>query len=122
MKLRHHLFDDFEQVLGSDFAGGSFINTRGSIGDAVFAIVIPPGLDSAPCELVRLAFLVEEDHVADGLVAGKVGCTLSIFECSEDSHFEVVSDAFHMTLAKLRDGRRLGALPYCVAVDFGLGP
>lgn len=82
----------------------------------MFAIVIPPSLDGAPCELVRMAVLVEESHVAYSLIAGEVGFALGIFECSEDSHFEVVGDAFHITLAKLIGGGRRGGLPYCVAV------
>ena len=82
----------------------------------MFAIVIPPGLNGAPSELVRLAFLIVEDHVADGFVAGLVGVSLGVFECSEDSHFEVVGDAFHMTRAKLPSRWWRDGLPYRVAV------
>ena len=98
------LLNGFEKVLGGDFAGASFVGPGWWIGDAVFAIVIPPGLDGAPGELAGVAVLVEEDGLTDGLVASEVGVALGVFECPEDSHFEVVADAFHMTLAKLHGG------------------
>ena len=121
-ELWHDLLNDFEQVLGSGFAGGSFINTRGGFGDAVSAVVIPPGLNGAPSELARTTVLIKEGHVGDGLVAGEVGCSLGVFECSEDSHFEVVADVFHRTRAKLTKRCAGVGLPYPVAVkiDFPL--
>ncbi len=115
------LLNGFEEVLGGDFAGGSFVGPGWWIGDAVFAVVIPPGLDGAPGELAGVAVLVEEDGLTDGLVASEVGVALGVFECPEDSHFEVVADAFHMTLAKLHGGGLWGGLPYRVAASSGFG-
>ena len=84
------LLDDFQQVLGGDFAGSVFIGADGGFGDAEFAVVIPPGLDGAPSEAVGLAVFILEGDGADGLVTGDVGGALGVFEGSEDAHFEVI--------------------------------
>ena len=50
MEIGHDLFDGFQELLGSDFASGAFVGSRGSLGDAVFAIIVPPSLDGSPGE------------------------------------------------------------------------
>lgn len=88
-------FNGLQQVLGRDFADGAFVGTEGRCGDAVSAVVIPPGLDGAPCEALRPAVFIVEDHLRDGMVAGGKAVAQSMFECSEDAHFEVVGYTFH---------------------------
>jgi len=56
----------------------------------VLTIVIPPGLDGAPSEVMRVAVFVLEGHLRDSPVAGVKGVAGGMFECSEDAHFEVV--------------------------------
>lgn len=82
-------------MLGGDFAGGVFVGAGGGFGDAVSAVIIPPGLDGAPGEVVGVAVFIMEGGGADGLVTGEVGGALGVFEGSEDSHFEVVGYTFH---------------------------
>lgn len=50
VEIGHDLLDGFEELLGDDFAGAAFIGSCRGVGDAVFAIVIPPRLDGAPGE------------------------------------------------------------------------
>jgi hypothetical protein len=95
VKAGHDLFDGFEELFGDDFAGGALVGAGGGICNAVFAVVVPPALDGAPGEAAELSVFIEEGHLADGLVAGDVGGAAGVFECSEDSHFEVVGDALH---------------------------
>ena len=95
VEVGQDLFDGFEQVLGGDFAGDSFIGAGGCFGDAVSAVIIPPSLDGATGELAGLSFLIKEDHFANSLIASHVGVTLGVFEGSEDSRFQIVGDAFH---------------------------
>jgi hypothetical protein len=90
------LLNGFEQALGRDLAGEAFVGSFGGVGDAVFAVVIPPGLDGSPGEADGMAVFVLEGHGADGLIAGEHGFALGVFECSEHSHSEVIADAFHV--------------------------
>ena len=83
-------------MLGSYLSDAAFVGALRGLGDAVFAIVIPPGLDGPPSEADGVAVLVLEGHGADVLVAGEQGFSRGVFECSEHSHFDVVADAFHV--------------------------
>ncbi len=94
-KGREGLFNGGQNVLGGDFAQGPLVRSGGRIGDAVVSVVIPPGLDGSPGELAWLTFFVLEDHLADGSVAGAEAVAGSMFEGSEDAHFEIVGDTFH---------------------------
>lgn len=94
-KGRERFFNGGEDLFGGDFAQGTFVGAGGGVGDAVLAIVIPPGLDGAPGELAGLAVFVEEGHFANGAVAGLHGVAGSVFEGSEDAHFEIIGDSFH---------------------------
>lgn len=59
---REGFFDGGEEVFGGDFAQGVFVGPGRRIGDAVLSVVIPPGLDGAPGEVVRVAVFVGEGH------------------------------------------------------------
>ena len=54
------------------------------------AVVIPPGLDGAPSEVMRAAVLVGEGHLRDSVVAVDESIAGGMFKGSEDAHFEVV--------------------------------
>jgi hypothetical protein len=90
------LLDGFEQLLGRDLADGAFVGALRGVGDAVFAIVIPPGLDGPPGEADGMAVLILEGHSGDVLVAGEHGLARGVFECSKHPHFEIIADAFHV--------------------------
>lgn len=92
---RKCFFDSGEDVFGGELSQGAAVGADGCFGDAVFAVVIPPGLDGSPSELAGLAVFVEEGHFADGAVACVHGVAGCVFEGSEDAHFEVVGDSFH---------------------------
>ena len=90
MKSGERFFDGGEDVFRSKLAQGTLVGSDGSFGDAVLAIIIPPGLNGAPSELVGLILFVVEGHFAHGTVAGLHGVAGSVFEGSEDAHLEVV--------------------------------
>jgi len=83
-------FDGFEKILGGGFTHRSFVGAFLGVGQSMLAIVIPPGLDGAPGELVREAFFIFEDHLADGLILFSHGSSWGVFEGSEDFHFDEV--------------------------------
>jgi len=83
-------FDGGEEVLGGDFTMGSFVGSGGWVGDTVLTVVIPPGLNGTPGEVVRVSVFVLEGHFGDCAVAGVEGVAGGMFEGSEDAHFEVV--------------------------------
>ena len=56
------ILDGGQDVFGSDFADGAFVGAAGCFGDAVFAVVIPLGLDGAPSEASRVSVFIVEDH------------------------------------------------------------
>lgn len=95
METGEDFFDGFEKVLGGDFASGSFVAAHGIFGDAVLAVVIPPGLDGAPGELAGVSVIVFEDHLADGLVLSLEAVAGGVFEGAKDAHFKGVWDTFH---------------------------
>ncbi len=88
-------FDGGGEQLGADLADGVLVGALRGLGDAVFAIEEPPGLDGAPGELAGLAVFVEEGHGGDGLVAGFHRVAGGVFERAENAHFEVVGGVFH---------------------------
>ena len=108
-------FDGRGELLGHDLAGGAFVAAFGGCGDAISAIVVPPGLDGAPGELAGGAFLILEDHLANSLVAGLHGVARGVFECAEHPHFQIVGDAFHVTRATIPESLGRDASPFGVA-------
>jgi hypothetical protein len=90
-----NLLDSFQQALRCDLAGTAFVGPARMIGDPVLLIVIPPGLDGLMAELVGHSAFICEGHLADRLVAGQLGITLGIFECTEHPHSQIVAYAFH---------------------------
>ena len=58
-------------------------------GDAVLLVARIPGLDGAPGELARVAVLVGEAHLADGLDAGLDGVARRAVDGAEHPHFKV---------------------------------
>ena len=64
-------------------------------GDAVFLVAGIPGLDGAPGELARVAVLVGEGHLADGLDAGLDGVALGHVNGAEHPHFQIGSGISH---------------------------
>lgn len=78
-----------EELLRVDFARAFGVTSLLGFGDAMLAIVIPPGLDGPPGELVRVAFFVFEDLFADIEVAFFETISIGKFKGTEDFHFEV---------------------------------
>ncbi len=103
---RQGLLDGGEEVFGGDLAGGAFVGADRGVGDAVLSVVIPPGLDGSPGEVPCLTVLVDEGHLANGLVSRVKAVAGSMFEGSEDAHFEVVGNTFHQWTGNVADGVR----------------
>ncbi len=100
MEARQYLFDDFEELLGSDFAGLAFIAAalRLHAGDAGGLVAVEPGRDGAPSKLAGMAFLVGKDHFTDGLDARLDIFARSELYGAEHFHFYVGTDSFHRFL------------------------
>jgi len=52
VEVWENLFNGVEEFFGSSFSGFSCVTTSGAAGNTVAAVMIPPGLDGAPGELV----------------------------------------------------------------------
>lgn len=111
-------FNGLQQVFGCDFSDGAFVGAVRSLGDAVPAVVIPPGLDGAPCEALRAPVFIAEEHLGDGVVAGGKAIARSVFKSSEDAHFEVVGYTFHKSGRNMPGRSEEVEWSYCVAGDF----
>ena len=109
------LLDGFQQTLGRDLAGGALVGAARRIGDAVLAVVIPPGLDGSPGELEMPAVFIGEGHRTDRLIADEVGLTFGIFECAKHPHSQIIAYAFHVAgeAAVLETRRRIGVSCCC---------
>ena len=90
MKEGQDFFECFQEVFGGDLAHDSFVRAFRRMSDAVSPVVIPPGLDGAPCKLMGFTIFVEEDSFADGLIPFAQGVAGSVFKGSEDAHFEII--------------------------------
>lgn len=120
----------------SDLAGFAFVGARFVFhgGRAVLVVAVLPGFDGAPFELARVALLVGEGHLADGLDAIADAVALGHVDGAQHAHFQVRSRIFHdalfglsgpppgafcseragsfsVTVARLRRGGRGGGVP-----------
>lgn len=107
MKKRKDFFDRFQEVFRGDFAHHAFVRALGGMSDAMPSVVVPPGLNSAPCELVRFTVFIKEDPFADGLITFAQGVARSMLEGSEDTHFEIVGGSLHKKDPKVASKMRM---------------
>jgi hypothetical protein len=89
--------DGFEQFLGGDLAGLALVlaGAVGHAGDAVVFVAVVPGLDGAPGELARVAFLVEEGHGGDVVDAFVPGSPLDGVDGAQDAHLQIDRRLLH---------------------------
>lgn len=85
--MRENFFDGMKKFFGGDFSGALVVDTCLWLGDAVLPVVIPPGLNGPPGELMGSAFFVFEDLFADAEIAFLETVSIGEFESAEDFHF-----------------------------------
>ena len=94
---RSDLTNGVDEFLWGDLATLAFIGSALVLhdGDTVLLEAGVPGLDGAPGELARVAILVGEGHLADGLDSGLDGVADGHVDGTEDAHFEIGSGVSH---------------------------
>lgn len=107
MKERKDFFDGFQEVFRGDFAHDAFVRTFRGMSDAMPSVVVPPGLNGAPCELMGFTVFIKEDPFADGLITCEQSVAGSMFEGSEDTHFEIVGGSLHNKGPKVASEMRM---------------
>ena len=111
MDFGQHGLNGFLNVSGPDLAGLALVGAGFVFhdGNAVFAVAAQPGGDGAPGELARMAILVGEGHLADGLNALSLGVALGHVHGAEHAHFQINGGISHEVLFLLScPPRRLG--------------
>ncbi len=89
--------EGFEEFLGGDLAGVALVLARavGHAGDAVVFVAVVPGLDGAPGELARVAFLVEEGQGGDVVDAFVPGAPVDGVDGAQDAHLQIDRRLLH---------------------------
>ena len=89
--------DRFEQFLGRGLASLALVFARlmGHAGDAVVFVAVEPGLDGAPGELARVAFLVVEGHGGDVVDTLLPGSPVDRVEGAQHAHLQIDRRQLH---------------------------
>ena len=96
-KHRKHLLDGLEDGLRRDLAGAALVRARLGChgGDAAALVAIQPGRDRAPGELMGIAVLILEGHLADAPDAVADGTALSKLDRAQHAHLQVRRGILH---------------------------
>jgi len=89
MEVREDFFDGMKKFFRGDFSRLIRVEACFWFGDTVLSIMVPPGLDGSPSELIRVSFFVLKDLLADTVVTGTEAVSFGEFEGAKDFHFEV---------------------------------
>jgi len=97
MDFGQHGINGFLNDLRANLTGLALVGTGFVFhdGNAVLAVAAQPGGDGTPSELARLAILVGEGHLADGLDPLSLRIALGHVHGSEHAHFQVNGGISH---------------------------
>ena len=119
--MREDFFDGLKKFLGANFAWALGVDAGLWFGDSMLSIVIPPGLDSSPGELMGSAFFVFEDLFADADVAFSEAVSVGEFQRAEDFHFKIGRYFFHIAGELGRKCSKMAMVVWCCAIFMSVG-
>lgn len=89
VEVGQDLLNGVEKFFWINFARALGVAALLGFCDSVLTVVIPPGLDGSPGELIGVTFFIPEDLLTDADVAFLEAVSVGELKSAEDFHFEV---------------------------------